>query len=103
MDILNEFGIKPILLAAQVVNFLILLYILKRFLYKPILKVLNERKNKIADSLKNAEEIERKLVEISEEEQKRIAKAVSDYCFWFFLAGSGRRPPPRAVSVLPWS
>lgn len=75
MDFLKDFGVQPILLAAQVVNFLILLFILKRFLYKPILKVLDARKNRIALSLKQAEEIEKRLIELSEEEQKRIAKA----------------------------
>lgn len=65
-------------MAAQVVNFVILLYILKRFLYGPILKVLNERKNKIAKSLQDVEEIERKLKAVSEEEQRRIAKAVAE-------------------------
>ena len=74
MEILNQFGINPILLAAQVVNFFILLFILKRFLYKPILKVLEERKKKIEDSLKNAEEIERKLQLTEEEKEKILAK-----------------------------
>ncbi|MBI2040354.1 F0F1 ATP synthase subunit B [Candidatus Microgenomates bacterium] len=74
MDILNQFGINPILLAAQVVNFLILLFILKKFLYGPILKLLNERKKRIEDSLKNAEEIERKLLLTEEEKEKILAK-----------------------------
>ena len=77
MEILNQFGVKPILLAAQVVNFLILLFILKRFLYRPILKVLEERKKRIEESLKNAEEIERRLLALSEEEQKRLAKVAA--------------------------
>ncbi len=75
MEILNQFGINPLLLAAQVVNFAILLFILRRFLYKPILKVLEERKQKIADSLKNAEEIERRLNELSEKETEALIKA----------------------------
>ncbi|MDO8573151.1 MAG: F0F1 ATP synthase subunit B [Candidatus Daviesbacteria bacterium] len=66
MEILNQFGINPVLLLAQVVNFLVLLFILKKFLYKPILKVLGERKQKIEDSLKNAEEIEKRLAETNE-------------------------------------
>jgi len=74
MDILNQFGINPILLAAQVVNFFILLFILKKFLYKPILRVLEERKKKIEDSLKNAEEIERKLQLTEDEKEKILAK-----------------------------
>lgn len=75
MEILNQFGINPILLAAQVVNFLILLFILKRFLYKPILKVLEQRKLRIEESLKNAEEIEKRLLQTIEEEERRIQKA----------------------------
>lgn len=73
--ILAQFGVQPVLLAAQVVNFLILLFILKKFLYGPILKVLQKRKDSIAQSLKNAEEIEKRLNALSEEEQKRILKA----------------------------
>src|SRR3990167_8054652 len=60
MDILNQFGINPLLLAAQVVNFFILLFILKRFLYKPVLKVLEERKEKIDRMMvKTADEIQK--------------------------------------------
>ncbi len=78
MEILNQFGIKPILLAAQVVNFLILLFILKKFLYKPILKVLEERKKKIAESLQNAEEIEKRLAEIGEREAEALLKSAKE-------------------------
>lgn len=78
MEILNEFGVKPILLIAQIVNFLLLLYILKRFLYKPLLKALEDRKQKIANSLKNAEEIEKKLQQVSEERVDALKKASKD-------------------------
>ncbi|MBI2330390.1 F0F1 ATP synthase subunit B [Candidatus Daviesbacteria bacterium] len=78
MEILKQFGINPILLLAQVVNFALLLFILKRFLYKPILKVLEERKKKIEDSLKNAEEIEKKLLETDEKIGKMMGKASDD-------------------------
>ena len=76
--ILSDFGIQPLLLAAQMVNFLVLLYILKRLLYKPILKVLDERKQRIAKSLKNAEEIEKKLNEITERQDAEILKATKE-------------------------
>src|SRR3989344_6794797 len=75
MEILKQFGIDPLLLAAQVVNFLILLFILKKFLYKPVLKVLDERKVRIETSLKNAEEIEKRLILTEEEKEKILAKA----------------------------
>ena len=63
MGIFKDFGVEPVLLLAQIVNFVILLYLLKRFLYQPILKVLEERKNKIAASLKQAEEIQKRFEE----------------------------------------
>ena len=76
--ILSEFGVQPVLLAAQVVNFLILLFILKKFLYGPILKVLEARKVRIAQSLKQAEEIEKKLQSTSEQVDKILAKALME-------------------------
>lgn len=78
MEILKQFGIQPILLAAQAVNFLILLFILKKFLYKPVLKVLEDRKKKIEDSLKNAEAIEKRLQEVEVQVDKMIAKAAEE-------------------------
>jgi F-type H+-transporting ATPase subunit b len=76
--ILSDFGVQPILLLAQIVNFLVLLWILNKLLYKPILKVLEERKAKIAEGLKNAEEIEKRLAATTEEEEKRILAAAKE-------------------------
>jgi F-type H+-transporting ATPase subunit b len=75
MEIIKEFGINPVLLAAQIVNFTILLLLLRAFLYKPILKLLEERKKRVAASLKQAEEIENKLAEISQDQEKILQKA----------------------------
>ena len=63
------------LLAAQVVNFLILLFILKKLLYGPILEVLEKRKQLIAKTIKNAEESERIYQEASEKAERIIANA----------------------------
>jgi F-type H+-transporting ATPase subunit b len=40
---------------AQIINFLILVWLLKRFLYKPIMKAIEERERKIAAQLRDAE------------------------------------------------
>jgi F-type H+-transporting ATPase subunit b len=40
---------------AQVINFLILVWLLKRFLYKPILNAIDAREKKVADELSNAD------------------------------------------------
>jgi F-type H+-transporting ATPase subunit b len=44
--------------AAQMVNFLILLWLLKHFLYHPVLKALDEREKKIAAELNHAAAVE---------------------------------------------
>ena len=43
---------------AQLINFVILLLLLKRFLYGPILKAVDAREKRIADQIKDAEEKE---------------------------------------------
>ena len=40
---------------AQILNFLVLVWLLKRYLYKPILKAIDDREKKIAAELKNAD------------------------------------------------
>jgi len=59
--ILTDFGVQPIYLAAQAVNFIILLLILKKFLYRPILKILKDRKKTVSDNLIKAEQITAQL------------------------------------------
>lgn len=44
--------------AAQVVNFLILVALLRRFLYRPVLAAMDRREQRIADSLREAEQRE---------------------------------------------
>lgn len=41
-------------ISAQAVNFLVLIWLMKRFLYKPILKAIDEREEKIADTIAQA-------------------------------------------------
>lgn len=75
MEILQNFGIQPILLLAQIVNFLIILYLLKRFFYKPIQKVLADRQKRIEESLKNADLIEERLKKTQEKQAQILEGA----------------------------
>src|SRR5688572_11227536 len=75
MEILDQFGVDWRLLIAQFVNFAILLFILKIILYKPILKMLEDRKNRIAEAEENAASIEKRLEKIEKEREKTISKA----------------------------
>lgn len=77
MGLLKEFGVEPVLLAAQVVNFTILLLILKKLLYQPVLTLLEERKKRIADSLIQAEKIKSEL-EIAEQTRQQVITEARD-------------------------
>jgi len=74
-ELIKNFGIQPILLVAQIVNFLIIFYLLKRFAWKPILKTLADRKKTIAEGLKNAELADKRLLEAEEKEKEVLKKA----------------------------
>lgn len=73
MEIIKNLGIDPLLLVAQGVNFLIILYILKRFAYKPILSMLKSREDAIRKGIKQAEDA-RILLEKTQEKEKQILK-----------------------------
>lgn len=75
MKLVNEFGINPVLLGAQIVNFLIILYLLRRFLYKPVLKLLESRKKAIEETLRNQEETRLHLEKAKEQEIKILQRA----------------------------
>jgi F-type H+-transporting ATPase subunit b len=75
MEIIKNFGIEPVLLIAQIVNFLIIAFILKKLLYKPVLEVLKKRKDVIKEGLNQAEESKLALEKALEEEKKILKKA----------------------------
>src|SRR3989338_5144691 len=78
MEILNKFGFDPIMLAAQIVNFLIILYLLKRFLYKPVFKILKERQDKIEEGIKQTEKAQKTLEEAIGKETRILANAKTE-------------------------
>src|SRR3989344_1569733 len=67
---MEQLGIEPLQLLTQVVNFTIMVAILTRLLYKPILKALKDRRDKIAEGLEYAEKMK---VEEEKTEAKRQA------------------------------
>lgn len=75
MEILNQFGFQPVLFTAQIINFLILVYIFNRFLYKPILKTLSDREKKIKQGLSDAENAAKELSHAEEKQKKIIISA----------------------------
>lgn len=75
MEIFNTFGINWTLTIAQIVNFLVVLYILKRYLYKPLFNVLKKRQDLAKESIKNAEDSQKALEKAKEQEEKIIKQA----------------------------
>jgi F-type H+-transporting ATPase subunit b len=67
-------GINLPLLLAFVINFIILLALLGKFLYKPVLKMLDERAQKVKESMEWAESIKRDYEQAKAEVQKQIEK-----------------------------
>ena len=59
--------------AAQVINFLILVFLLHRFLYGPVIRVMDEREKNIAETLANAkmaeEQANQNAIELANEKQ----------------------------------
>jgi F-type H+-transporting ATPase subunit b len=74
-QLIHAFGIDARLILIQVVNFGLLMAVLTYFLYKPILKVLAERQEKIAQGVKDAEEAGKAKAEATEEKKIVIAAA----------------------------
>ena len=72
-ELLSKLGIDWKLLIAQIVNFLVLLFVLWKFAYGPIVAMLENRQKKIEKGLADAEEARKKLEE-SEIRQKEILK-----------------------------
>jgi len=54
-QLINAFGIDVKLIIIQVVNFVVLMSALTYFLYKPVLKILADREEKIVQGIKDAE------------------------------------------------
>lgn len=74
-NLAKQFGIEPVFLIAQIVNFLIIFYFLKRFLFKPIQQMLKDRKNTIREGLEKAEEGRILLEKAKKEEEEILQKA----------------------------
>jgi F-type H+-transporting ATPase subunit b len=78
MEALNSLGIDWKLLLAQVINFLILLFLLTRFLYKPIVKMLDDRSEKVSAGLKAAEKSQKDLAKAETDAEKIREKAYKE-------------------------
>ena len=75
LEIFEKLGLNYKLIIAQSVNFVLLLLILQRLAYKPLLKMLKDRSDKIEKSLVQAKKIEEELKNTEETKLAEIKKA----------------------------
>ena len=72
---LNALGINLKIFLAQLVNFLVVLWVLRKWAYTPIVKILEGRSEKIAKSMEDAEKIEKRLLDLENERETVLKKA----------------------------
>ena len=70
-----RFGLDVPHLVAQIISFLIVTGLLYKFAYKPILTVLEQRRQRIAEGLANAEKIKAELARTEADRQEVMAQA----------------------------
>ncbi|HTG43517.1 MAG TPA: F0F1 ATP synthase subunit B [Verrucomicrobiae bacterium] len=71
----EAFGFNKSLFFSQLISFLIVCFLLHRFAYKPILRILEERRDEISRSLANAEKIKHELAQTEASRQKIMSDA----------------------------
>lgn len=77
-EIFAKLGLDSALLISQIVNFVLLLLLLKKFAYTPVLKMLSDRSEKIEKSLAEAKKIEEELKNTEETKIAEIKKAKTE-------------------------
>ncbi|HEY4516414.1 MAG TPA: F0F1 ATP synthase subunit B [Candidatus Paceibacterota bacterium] len=77
-DLFAAFGVNWKLLLIQAVNFGLLLAALSYFLYKPILKIIDERREKIAEGVRIANAAAKKLEDAKGESDSMIGAAAKE-------------------------
>ncbi len=72
---IDTFGLKTDVFIAQLVNFLIILFVLWRWAYKPLLKLMEARQERIEKGLHDAETVSLRLADIEKDHQAALSEA----------------------------
>lgn len=73
--IMDKLGIEPVQLLTQIFNFVVMVILMSKFLYKPILKALEDRRKKIQAGLEYAEKMQVELEKTGKKRQEVIDAA----------------------------
>jgi F-type H+-transporting ATPase subunit b len=71
----ETFGWNLWLFLSQVISFVVVAALLRRFAYQPVLAILHERRDRIAEGLRNADKIKQQLAEAEQRHTEILAKA----------------------------
>lgn len=74
-NVLHQFGVYWPNLIAQVVLFVIVYLVLKRYAFRPVIAMLEERRRRIEEGQINAENIKKQLAEAQAKYEEILAKA----------------------------
>lgn len=75
---MDKLGVEPFQLLIQIFNFIVMFLVLSKLLYKPILKILEERRKKIEEGLRYAEKIKKDLEENDKKREEIISEAKNE-------------------------
>jgi F-type H+-transporting ATPase subunit b len=76
-SLIHAFGIDVRLITIQVINFVVLAGLLSYFLYKPLMRIVSEREEKIRQGLDDAEKAKEALAGAETEKKSVLAAAQS--------------------------
>jgi|SRR3989344_3285512 len=71
---MEKLGIDPLLIAVQIINFILLLIILKKVLYKPILSAMKNRQEELKSIGTKEAEVEKRIEELEKKEKEILAR-----------------------------
>ncbi|MEO8615410.1 MAG: F0F1 ATP synthase subunit B [Luteolibacter sp.] len=74
-NIQKTFGLNGPFFIAQVVNFILVIFILKKFAFGPVQAILEQRRSRIAEGENKLQQIEKQLAEAEKTAAEAIAKA----------------------------
>jgi len=77
-ELLQSIGLQPTLLVMQILSFLVLAYVLRKFLFGPVGGMIEARNREVAERLANAERDERAMEAVRTEYERRIAEIESE-------------------------
>jgi F-type H+-transporting ATPase subunit b len=72
---MEQLGLAPLNLVWQILAFLMLMFLLQRFGFKPILRIIDERAARIRESMETAERIKQEMAETENRNRSQLDQA----------------------------